>query len=195
MSLYFVGFGAGVALSYSAYRYVQNLKHAKNGITIDTLAERLRLNCEFDFVCLVDADLTCEMRDIAEACAASGSHVCMLHLRGDPSGPDEVPGTSHERLRMIYLNTDANPRGMVVEGTAQHRDEIVMALFAHVRGNTHLVIDATPDVTRWKSRGVGHVTTAEQFRTTLLTHEDTKKVTTVEFESASESPSFKSIPV
>ena len=189
MSLYFVGFGAGAALSYTAYRYVQNLKHAKNGISIDALAGRLELNREFDFVCLVDADLTGEMRDIAETCAASGSHVCMLHLCGFSDA------TTHERLRMVYLSTDADPNGIVIEGTARHRDDVVMALFAHVRGTTHLVIDAVPDVTRWKSPGVGHVTTAEQFRTTLLTHDDTKKVTAVEFESASESPSFQSIPV
>ena len=192
MSLYFVGFGAGAALSYTAYRYVQNLKNAKNGISIDALAGRLKLNREFDFVCLVDADLTGEMRDIAETCAASGSHVCMLHLRGDP-GHSDAP--THKRLRMVYLNTEADPRGLVIEGTARHRDDVIMALFAHVRGTTHLVIDAVLEVTRWKSPGVGHVTTAEELRTVLLTHGDAKKVTAVEFESASESPSFKSIPV
>ena len=200
MSLYFVGFGAGAALSYSAYRYVQNLKNVKNGITVDALAGRLQLNHEFDFVCLVDTDLSGEMRDIAETCAASGSHVCMLHLRGS-SDPD---ATSHKRLRMIYLNTEADPRGVVIEGTAQHRDDVIMALFAHVRGTTHLVIDTTPEVTRWKSADVGHVTTADELRTVLLTHGKTAVARTPEAPSGgsaeaakrefpSESPTFQSI--
>ena len=162
MSIHVFAFSAGAAVVYGIYRYAfQNLTKDK-GVSVERLARDMVLE-RCDVAVLVDAEITAEMADIIGAAGDSGDSVCLLYLV-PPSAP--VP-----QAREVHLLTDGETHpngGIIVEGDKDHRDTVVMALFANIDATTHVVLDAPDRATRWMSRGVDHMTTAVELRDLLL---------------------------
>ena len=153
MSIYVAGFGAGVAVSYSLYRYIQNLKQS-NGITVEALACQMHLKRRYSLVLLADAEVTSEFDPVLAELDA-----CILTL---------VP---QRREGCISFCADGEETetggGILIEGTPGHRDEVVVELFESLRGRK-VILDAMDRLSRIRACDATHITTAAELRELLI---------------------------
>jgi len=157
MSLELMGAGALTCAILWFYRRRRNLT-----FKITELTQLLELSEEYELVCLVDRTFTAEMDKIIQTFVNTTNKLtCVLHLHSPQHTTSE-----HLKLRHVHLRTDASlTRGLLIDGSPEHRDEVMFTLFEQLKSHRYIIIDA--DEPRMSCEKGDHVTTVSDLNRLL----------------------------